>query len=114
MGAAGKAAPGPHPGRPPPLLPRRSPGRARREDAQHPEARRAAAAGPAGGDAVMTFPHGALLLRYEVAALFKVEPKTISRWTAAGKLHPVTMPGGRYRFLAGEVRALLLGQTLTP
>ena len=62
----------------------------------------------------MTFPHGALLLRYEVAALFKVEPKTISRWTAAGKLHPVTMPGGRYRFLAGEVHALRAGQTLTP
>ncbi|MBM0256370.1 BldC family transcriptional regulator [Micromonospora sp. 4G55] len=48
-----------------------------------------------------------LLTPGEVAALFRVEPKTVSRWAAAGRLHCIRTPGGHRRFLESQVRALL-------
>ena len=43
----------------------------------------------------------------EVAAVFRVDPKTVTRWAAAGKLHSVRTLGGHRRFRASVVKALL-------
>lgn len=44
----------------------------------------------------------------EVAALFRVDPKTVTRWAVSGKIPSVTTPGGHRRFRR-EVIAELLG-----
>jgi excisionase family DNA binding protein len=44
-----------------------------------------------------------------VAALFHVDPKTVTRWARDGKLSSIKTPGGQRRFLEAEVRALLNG-----
>ncbi len=43
----------------------------------------------------------------EVARLFGVDPKTVTRWAAAGKLRAMRTLGGHRRYRASEVRALL-------
>lgn len=43
----------------------------------------------------------------EVAELFRVGPKTVTRWAAIGKLGSVLTPGGHHRFRESEVRQLL-------
>jgi len=48
-----------------------------------------------------------LLTPAEVAAMFGVDPKTVSRWSRAGKLTAVWTLGGHRRFRASEVHALL-------
>jgi excisionase family DNA binding protein len=48
-----------------------------------------------------------LLTPGEVAALFRVDPKTVTRWAAAGRLSSIRTPGGHRRFRESEVRALL-------
>lgn len=50
-----------------------------------------------------------LLTPAEVAAMFRVDPKTVTRWAKAGKLSSVRTLGGHRRYLASEVRALLDG-----
>lgn len=50
-----------------------------------------------------------LLTPAEVAAMFRVDPKTVTRWAKAGKLSSVRTLGGHRRYLASEVRALLEG-----
>lgn len=50
-----------------------------------------------------------LLTPSEVAAMFRVDPKTVTRWAKAGKLSSVRTLGGHRRYLASEVRALLEG-----
>ncbi len=50
-----------------------------------------------------------LLTPSEVAALFRVAPKTVTRWAAAGRLSSIRTPGGHRRFSEPEVRALLKG-----
>jgi excisionase family DNA binding protein len=45
----------------------------------------------------------------EVAALFRVSPKTVTRWANAGKLTPVRTLGGHHRYRKSEVRELLAG-----
>lgn len=50
-----------------------------------------------------------LLTPSEVAAMFRVDPKTVTRWAKAGKLQSVRTLGGHRRYLASEVRALLEG-----
>lgn len=52
---------------------------------------------------------GTLLTPGEVAALFRVDPKTVTRWAAAGRISSIRTPGGHRRFLESEVRALLAG-----
>ena len=42
----------------------------------------------------------------EVAAIFGVNPKTVTRWERAGKLRAIRTLGGHRRFLASEVRRL--------
>ena len=48
-----------------------------------------------------------LLTPAEVAQLFRVHPKTVSRWVSAGKLSAVRTLGGHRRHRASEVYALL-------
>lgn len=43
----------------------------------------------------------------EVARLFRVDPKTVTRWASSGKLRSFKTPGGHRRFLEREVRDLL-------
>ena len=48
-----------------------------------------------------------LLTPAEVAALFRVDPKTVTRWAKAGKLNSIRTLGGHRRSRESEVRALL-------
>jgi excisionase family DNA binding protein len=50
-----------------------------------------------------------LLTPGEVASLFRVDPKTVTRWAAAGRISSIRTPGGHRRFRESEVRALLRG-----
>jgi excisionase family DNA binding protein len=49
----------------------------------------------------------ALLTPSEVAKQFRVNPKTVTRWARAGKLHPIRTLGGHRRFRASEIRRCL-------
>jgi excisionase family DNA binding protein len=53
-----------------------------------------------------------LLTPAEVAALFRVDPKTVTRWAKAGKLTSIRTLGGHRRYKESEVKALL--KTITP
>jgi excisionase family DNA binding protein len=53
-----------------------------------------------------------LLKPGEVAALFRVDPKTVTRWAHAGRIGATRTPGGHLRFRESEVRALLKGAPL--
>ena len=48
-----------------------------------------------------------LLTPSEVATLFRVDPKTVTRWAKAGKLTSIRTLGGHRRFKESEVKALL-------
>jgi len=50
-----------------------------------------------------------LLTPAEVAALFRVDPKTVTRWAKAGKLTSIRTLGGHRRYRESEVRDLLGG-----
>ncbi|WP_370617529.1 BldC family transcriptional regulator [Mumia sp. Pv 4-285] len=48
-----------------------------------------------------------LLTPSEVAAMFRVVPKTVTRWAQAGKISSIRTLGGHRRFRESEVRRLL-------
>ena len=48
-----------------------------------------------------------LLTPAEVAAMFRVDPKTVTRWAKAGKLASIRTLGGHRRYRASEVQALI-------
>jgi len=48
-----------------------------------------------------------LLTPAEVAARFRVDPKTVTRWAQAGKIPSVRTLGGHRRFPAEEIERLL-------
>ena len=48
-----------------------------------------------------------LLTPAEVAALFRVDPKTVTRWAKAGKLTAIRTLGGHRRYRQSEVLSLL-------
>jgi excisionase family DNA binding protein len=50
-----------------------------------------------------------LLTPSEVASMFRVDPKTVTRWAKAGKLSAVRTLGGHRRYRESEVRDLLAG-----
>ena len=52
---------------------------------------------------------GSLLTPSEVASLFRVDPKTVTRWAKAGKLSAIRTLGGHRRYSEAEVRGLLTG-----
>ncbi|MER7278359.1 BldC family transcriptional regulator [Dactylosporangium sp. NPDC000244] len=56
----------------------------------------------------------ALLTPAEVAALFHVAPKTVTRWAKAGRLTSIRTLGGHRRYRALEVRALLSASAEPP
>ncbi|GEA85219.1 BldC family transcriptional regulator [Cellulomonas gelida] len=48
-----------------------------------------------------------LLTPGEVASLFRVDPKTVTRWARAGKLSSIRTLGGHRRYRESEIRAAL-------
>ena len=48
-----------------------------------------------------------LLTPGEVASLFRVDPKTVTRWARAGKISAIRTLGGHRRFRASEIRQFL-------
>lgn len=59
-----------------------------------------------------------LLTPGEVAVLFHVDPRTVTRWAAAGRIGSIRTPGGHRRFWESEVRTMLAdltsGATVAP
>jgi excisionase family DNA binding protein len=49
----------------------------------------------------------ALLTPAEVADLFRVNPKTVTRWARAGKINAVRTLGGHRRFRKSDVQRCL-------
>ena len=52
-----------------------------------------------------------LLTPGEVAALFRVDPKTVTRWASAGRIGSIRTPGSHRRFRESEVREMLADLT---
>lgn len=50
-----------------------------------------------------------LLTPAEVANMFRVDPKTVTRWAIAGRVSAIRTPGGHRRYRESEIRALLAG-----
>ncbi len=48
-----------------------------------------------------------LLTPSEVAAMFRVNPKTVTRWARSGKISAIRTLGGHRRFKASEIRKFL-------
>ena len=59
----------------------------------------------------MTAEQEVLLTPSEVATLFRVDPKTVTRWAKAGKLTSIRTLGGHRRYKESEVKALLITTT---
>jgi excisionase family DNA binding protein len=59
----------------------------------------------------MNSDHEVLLTPAEVASLFRVDPKTVTRWAKSGKLTSIKTLGGHRRYKESEVKALLLKTT---
>jgi excisionase family DNA binding protein len=53
-----------------------------------------------------------LLTPGEVALIFRVDPKTVTRWAAAGRIGCIRTPGGHRRFRESDVNDLLLDLTV--
>jgi excisionase family DNA binding protein len=51
-----------------------------------------------------------LLTPAEVATMFRVDPKTVTRWAKAGKLTSIRTLGGHRRFRRTQIDALLKGR----
>ena len=49
----------------------------------------------------------------EVASLFRVDPKTVTRWAEAGKLTAVRTLGGHRRYHQAEVHNFLLASAIS-
>lgn len=50
-----------------------------------------------------------LLTPAEVASMFRVDPKTVTRWAKAGKLSSIRTLGGHRRYRETEIRELIDG-----
>ena len=55
-----------------------------------------------------------LMTPAEVAALFRVDPKTVTRWADSGRLSAVRTLGGHRRYLQNEVSQLLVEGSSSP
>lgn len=55
-----------------------------------------------------------LLTPGEVATMFGVDSRTITRWAAAGKLSSLRTLGGHRRYVAHEVHTLVAGLVPAP
>jgi excisionase family DNA binding protein len=54
-----------------------------------------------------------LMTPAEVAALFRVDPNTVTRWADAGKMTAVRTLGGHRRYRRDEVQNLLVASALS-
>lgn len=52
-------------------------------------------------------PGDRLLTPAEVAAIFQVHPKTVTRWANAGRINSIRTPGRHRRIWESDVQALL-------
>ena len=52
-----------------------------------------------------------LLMPSEVADLFRVDPKTVTRWAKQGRITAIRTLGGHRRYRGSDVYALLRGET---
>lgn len=52
-----------------------------------------------------------LLTPGEVAQMFRVDPKTVTRWASSGKIGSIKTPGGHRRFRESEVITMLAANT---
>ena len=59
-------------------------------------------------------PDDPLLTPAEVARLFRVSPKTVTRWAQTGKIPAFRTLGGHRRFRASHVRQVLLDAQTDP
>lgn len=59
----------------------------------------------------MAFEPEILLTPAEVAGLFRVDPKTVTRWAKAGKLTSIRTLGGHRRYRKSEVDSLLANRS---
>ncbi len=50
----------------------------------------------------------------EVAARFRVKPRTVYRWIRDGRLNSIPTPGGQHRISGEEVRSLFAGMVEEP
>lgn len=48
-----------------------------------------------------------LLTPGEVADMFRVDPKTVTRWASEGRIGSIRTPGGQRRFREVEIKRLL-------
>jgi excisionase family DNA binding protein len=55
-----------------------------------------------------------LLTAAQVAELFGVAPRTVTRWVRSGRLSAIRTLGGHHRFFANEVLGLLEGVAEDP
>lgn len=81
-----------------------------RQDAEAPDRTRAGNASESEEPAMAmdaSSEHEALLTPSEVAAMFRVNPKTVTRWARAGKISAIRTLGGHRRFRASEIRRFL-------
>jgi len=53
-----------------------------------------------------------LLTPGEVALIFRVDPKTVTRWASAGRIGSIRTPGGHRRFRESEVKTLVAELTV--
>ncbi|MFC5369627.1 BldC family transcriptional regulator [Arcanobacterium bovis] len=54
---------------------------------------------------------GELMTPAEVAALFRVDPKTVARWANSKKIPSIRTLGGHRRFRREDIEAILNGNT---
>ncbi len=52
-----------------------------------------------------TDPEDPLLTPSEVAAMFRVNPKTVTRWNETGKIKAIRTVGGHRRFRLSDIRS---------
>lgn len=57
-------------------------------------------------------PDEELMTPSEVARLWKIDPKTVTRWAKQGKLSSIRTLGGHRRYRAAEVHALFNGTSV--
>lgn len=61
----------------------------------------------------MTGAEHPLMLPEEVAAVFRVDAKTVTRWGQVGRLASLRTPAGHHRYYRAQVDAILAGKPLT-
>lgn len=54
-------------------------------------------------------PADRLMTAAEVADWLRIDPKTVGRWVAAGRLRSIKTPGGHHRFKRGDIQAIVDG-----